>query len=210
MNALLFALERRSMVFKLGLALSAILLIAVGVGFFSVRTQTTLLAQMRETYQFGLLGVSNAKDAKTNYAIMGRSIRQAIIAPDMVAREAALNELDQAAANLAQEITQLEPRLHHAEVKQDLVKFQQELSVYQAKMQSARAQLERGDIAAATAEVASSEFHLAGLKAAEAISALTQHKEAAASQAVSAAGGWPRRIPSVFTCSSAVGCCWVY
>ena len=67
MNALISTLERRSMAFKLALAFSVIFLVTVAVGFFSVRTQAKLSAQMGHTYELDLLGVSNINTGHINF-----------------------------------------------------------------------------------------------------------------------------------------------
>ena len=187
MNALLSTLERRSMAFKLALAFSVIFLVTVAVGFFSVRTQAKLSAQMGHTYELDLLGVSNIKDAQVAYAVMGRSLRQALIVPDPAARDAALKELNEAKANLARELEQLRPRIFRDDVKRALDRFSEALSAYEQEVNRATALLAQGDIAAATTHVASSEFALAGRHVAETMSVLAKLKEAGANESVLAA-----------------------
>ena len=187
MNTLLAALEKRTLVTKLVLAFFVLFAIPVVIGIFSLKIESQLSVQLEQTYESDLLGVSNAKDTQLQYVIIGRAIRQALIAPDGAGRELALRQLADAQASLQQEIAELRTRVFRDEVTQALATFTDAIGIYQRNVDKAKAQIVRGDLAGAIAYVGSAEFARSGQEASLAMDKVVRLKEAGAEQAAMAA-----------------------
>ncbi|QTN28690.1 PAS domain S-box protein [Rhodoferax sp. AJA081-3] len=177
MNALLSALERRTLVTKLTLGLASLLLLSVLIGIVSLRTQLALSAQLQQTYEADLLGVSNAKDVQIEYTTMGRTLRQALIAPDAERREQALKQLVGAETQMHKELQQLRPRIFREQAKVELARFDTEFANYKSNVDKAVAMMRDGYLPRATSLVSSDEFERAGNTTAAAISAVVKIKE---------------------------------
>ncbi|MES2951800.1 MAG: PAS domain S-box protein [Pseudomonadota bacterium] len=187
MNALLSALERRTLVTKLTLGLASLLLLSVLMAVFSLRTQLALSSQMQQTYGTDLLGVSNAKDVQIGYTTMGRALRQALIAPDAARREQALKQLADAEAQMRKELKQLRPRIFREEAKLELANFETEFIQYKSNVDKAVALMRDGYLPRATSLASSDEFERAGITTAAAISAVVKINEEGARQGTEAA-----------------------
>jgi len=187
MSALLAALERRTLMTKLMGVIAVLFLVTVIVTGFSLQVQGRLSTQMARTYEMDLLGVANVKDAQLAYAVMGRSIRQALIAPNDAARSVAIQELNAAEGALLRAIDALRPRVFREEVKKDLAEFTAALELYQALVDSAKQQITAGDLRGATSHVASDEFASSGRRGSASMSMLALKKEDGANQAMLAA-----------------------
>ncbi len=183
MKTLFAALEKRTLVTKLMLAFFVLFAIPVAIGMFSVKVESQLSSQLERTYESDLLGVSNAKDAQVRYVIIGRAIRQALIAPDVAGRELALRQLADAQSNLQHELGELQRRVFREDVKQALAVFNDAIAVYQRNVDMAKVQIVRGELAGAMAFVGSVEFGRSGQIASEAMDKVVVLKEAGADQA---------------------------
>ncbi|MES2583524.1 MAG: PAS domain S-box protein [Pseudomonadota bacterium] len=187
MKALLSALERRTLVTKLTLGLASLLLLSALMAVFSLQTQLALSAQLQQTYNDDLLGVSNAKDVQIEYTTMGRTLRQALIAPSADRREQALKQLADAETRMHKELKQLRPRIFREQAKLELAKFDAEFAQYKRNVDKAVALMRDGYLPKATELVSSDEFERAGDTTAAAISAVVKIKEEGARQGTDAA-----------------------
>ncbi len=187
MNSILSALERRTLVTKLALGLASLLLLSALMVVFSLRTQLALSAQLQQTYDADLLGVSNAKEVQIEYTTMGRALRQALIAPDTERREQALRQLVDAETRMHKELKQLRPRIFREQAKQELARFDAEFAHYKSNVDKAVALMRDGYLPKSTALVSSDDFQRFGASTADAISAVVNIKEEGARSSTQAA-----------------------
>jgi two-component system, sensor histidine kinase and response regulator len=180
MKSLFLMIERRTMAVKLTLVVSILFIVTICVTAVSTRSQLALSEQLTQTFELDLLGVSNLKDAQFAYAVMGRSIRQAIIAQDAGQRELALKQLADAQTNLYKEIDEGRARFFREDGVREFNSFITALVPYQKNIDMAKEMLKNEQIASATVFVASPEFGLTGQAASEAISAAVVGKESRA------------------------------
>lgn len=102
MNSAWKFVQRCSLKTKLMLGLSGLLLMATAIGLEGWLGQRALSLEIRQLYEQELLGVSAIKEAQFQYGIVGRSLRQAVLAQEETERERALTELNQARDALQQ------------------------------------------------------------------------------------------------------------
>lgn len=183
MNALLNALERRSLVSKLMLAFSTLLLLLLLLGILSIRAQQSLTAQMQQTFDADLLGVSNAKDIQIDYTIIGRLLRQAAIVPAGPRREQALKQLADNDLEIRREVGELRPRIFREDAKRALVRFEEVYAAHKNNVDRAVALLNEGKESESATFSASDEFARAGVAVSEAISVIVRIKEEGAREA---------------------------
>jgi len=188
MNALLSLMERRSLVNKLTWGFACLLALSVAIGAFSLENQWVLNAQLGQTYEADLLGVSNAKDVQIAYLSMGRTLRQALIEVDPERREQALAQTAQAEAQMHQELEELRPRIFRPEARAALGQFEDAFAQYKQIMDVAVTHIRDGRFTEAMARVNSPEFERAGTAAAAAMSVIIQTKEEGARASTAAAG----------------------
>jgi two-component system, sensor histidine kinase and response regulator len=171
------ALEKRSLIAKLVLAFCVLFAVPLVISLVGFQSQSDLSEQLSETFEKDLLGVSNAKDVQVRYATIGRELRQALIAPDIGARDAALKRMADAQAQLKHEVTELRLRIIREETKKALAQFDISIGEYQSQVSAARDLLLRGETVAATQMVASDRFGAAGQQASDDIDSLAKLKE---------------------------------
>jgi PAS domain S-box-containing protein len=181
------ALEKRGLITKLVLAFFLLFAVPLVISLVSFKSQSDLSAQLAETYEKDLLGVSNAKDAQVRYTTMGRELRQALIAPDSGSRDAALKRMADAQLQLQREVAELKSRILREETKQALAQFDTSIAIFQGNVANAKELLLRGETLAATQLVASAEFMKAGQRASDDVDNFVKIKEAGASSRMRAA-----------------------
>ncbi|MCX7173052.1 MAG: PAS domain S-box protein, partial [Proteobacteria bacterium] len=142
--------------------------------------QRVLTANMHALYEIEMLGVSNAKDAQFNYAVIGRTLRQAILAPDEVSRQAALKQLAAARANVPREIAELRRRIVREESKKNLARFEAAFAAYSRDVDTVLALLPEERLTEARALVASKAFQDSGAAGNDALEQVVRVKEDAA------------------------------
>ena len=183
---LLTHLEKRSLVTKLAWGFSLFLLLVVLLGFVSVRTQQHMGAQMQRTFESDLLGLSNAQSAQTQYNIIGRVLRHALLASDANKRVEAIQELRQAQAQMDQEITELRMRVSKDEARLALHLLETEIAIYRDNVDKAVALLQQGNMSEATDRVSSEAFQRSGKLASAALSKVVGIKKESAQQETAA------------------------
>jgi two-component system sensor histidine kinase/response regulator len=112
---------------------------------------------------------------------MGRSLRQAILAPNMSDRDRALRMLEEAEANLQLSLEESKPHIFREEVKRKLVQFEELYARYQDNVHQAISMLARNQ-QEATEFVSTSEFQNSGNAADEALTRVARIKEKGAQE----------------------------
>ncbi|MBI3444647.1 MAG: PAS domain S-box protein, partial [Magnetospirillum sp.] len=173
------SLERLRLSTKLILGFTTILLLAVGLGVFSLHAQKVQNDEIQRLYTIDLQGISDIKDARIDLAKMGRALRQAILARETAERERALRQLGDAEADLRREIENSRKTITREENKRNLAKFVDNFRIYKANLDQAQALLTKSP-AEAAAYVATSDFQIAAAAADDALEAVVQVKERSA------------------------------
>jgi len=138
MKALVIALERFSLARKLTLGVIALLAIATGLAVQGYLGQRELIANTKSLYETELLGVSSAKGVQLHYAIMGRALRQAILAPDEAGRSQALAELATHRHQASRGLQELLARVSNERDKRNIALFQQAFDGVRARNRGVR------------------------------------------------------------------------
>lgn len=178
MKFLLTILEKQTLHRKLGGGFALMLLISLVIGIADLQSRQGLIAELELLYKKDLLGVSSAKDAQIAYATIGRTVRQAIIAVDREGRDNALAQLTEARTQLPKEIEVLRSTLILDENQKTLALFDVNYASYLRGVDRALTLLRNGRADEALAVVATLEFQKPGFAANEALTRLTQRKEA--------------------------------
>jgi len=180
MKRLMIMLERRPLVQKLVIGLAVLLLIAVGLAAEGFYSQRVLTGSINQLYEVEMLGVSNAKDAQFNYAVMGRTLRQAILAPDEAERQLALAQLAQARNEVPKEIAELRKRVFREENRKNLARFEEAFAAYSRDVDTVIALLHEERLLDARNLIASSAFQASGAAANAAMAEVVRVKEESA------------------------------
>lgn len=180
MKQLITLLEQRSIKAKLIFSLLSLLAIVLCIGIESLYSQRVMSESIQKLYTQELRGISNAKDAQLNYMLIGRTLRQAIIASDVAGREQALKQLAQGRSRLSKSIEELRPLLHIKENKKSLQDFEEFFAIYTSEADKALALLANNRADEAQSLIASAGFQKVGSNANEQLSEVVMIKEATA------------------------------
>ncbi len=176
MTSLLSALERLRLSTKLALGFAGILLMALGLGLYSLHAQRLQNDDIQRLYTYELQGISNFKDARIELAKMGRALRQAILAREAAERDRAVRQLSEAEAGLQREIADGRIHIFREENKQNLERFEDSFRIYKADVAQTLALLGKTPAEAAI-HVSTPEFQREGSAADEALEAVVAVKE---------------------------------
>jgi two-component system sensor histidine kinase/response regulator len=165
MSWLTTAMDRRSLNLRLALGFSLLLLLTIAVGGRGLFGQRALTDTLERVYREDLQGIAAGKDAQLAFATVGRTVRQAAMAPDANERAQALEQLQDARAELATSIESLRPTLLSQDSVQRLALFEQECAVYLRELDRAVALLHEQKSEEARVLLASSEFQRLGVTA---------------------------------------------
>ncbi len=180
MHALLIAIEKLQLKIKLMLGFSVGLLVAAVIGFNSLNTLNMMTADIERLYDDDLLGISHLKEANVNLVYMGRALRQAMIAPDDVARDKARAQVDAARSSLQRQLDEAKKRIVRKEALAIYEEFLHKLNKYNENVVHALAMLERERINSSEAAryISSAEFVAVGAAADDTIDQIIRIKEA--------------------------------
>ena len=171
------ALERRSLNFKLTLGIVSMLLVVLAIGIQSLLVQRSLAEKVTLIHEQGMLGVSNVKNLQIFYALVGRTIRQAILSPDVEGRDLALNQLSTARAQVSKEVVELRSHILEAVQKQRLSAFEAQFARYMREVDRAALLIEGGQPEEAKALVGALNFQKTGQAANDILEELVRARE---------------------------------
>ena len=89
-------LEKKSLNTRLWIGYGLCLLITLIIGVLSIKNLNLVRASTQQIYNMELVGIVHLKDANINLILMGRSLRQMMLAQDAAQREKARADLDKA------------------------------------------------------------------------------------------------------------------
>ncbi|MCX7143435.1 MAG: MCP four helix bundle domain-containing protein, partial [Proteobacteria bacterium] len=177
MKTWLTALERLPLMSKLVAGFAGALLITLILGAHGIYTERYLNREIQTIFDKELLGVASAKSAQFQYAIIGRSLRQALLATDTVGRDQALKQYESAEAQLRKDMSDLRKRLHLDDNQKNLAKFDASYAAYKQNVDRVVALTRQDRIPEARALVTSEEFQRSGQTANEALAVVARLKE---------------------------------
>ncbi|MBF0627740.1 MAG: MCP four helix bundle domain-containing protein [Magnetococcales bacterium] len=180
MPTLFAALEKQTLKVKLVLGFTSLLLIAFGIGLESLYNQRMLNETIQLIYNQELLGLARGKDVQLDYTLIGRTLRQAIIATDAEGRESALKQLSKAREQLPIHINELRARLVREETQVHLASFEEALAIYLQRVDEALQLMNRDQTPEAQTLVASKRFQEIGVEATRRLVEVIRIKEQAA------------------------------
>lgn len=170
-------LDRQQLKHKLALNLTTLLLIMLGIGGIGLYSQRILSDKLVSLYDDGLLGLSSAKTAHIQYAVIGRAIRQAIMAPDAGQQQLAIKQLSEARQRLGQETSALRAGLAHTGTQNDIERFDQAYALYDRDIELAFSLIRESRIDEARTIIISPEFQIKGINSYNALTSVTAAKE---------------------------------
>jgi PAS domain S-box-containing protein len=186
MKRWMIALEQRSIRSKLMQVVVGMLLVALCIGLYGYYNLRMVGNEFQRVYENELLGISHLKEARINYATMGRALRQAMLPQAPAERETAHRQLAEAEANLLSEIEAATRLLLRQEHRARLAAFKKHFTDYKANIERVLVQSSQGNLNAALAAVSAAEFQQVGQAANEALEAAAQDMEKAAAAAAQA------------------------
>ncbi|MDP3521207.1 MAG: PAS domain S-box protein [Hydrogenophaga sp.] len=172
---------------KLVTGFALMLLVALGVGGYSLYNLQVVSRQIDRLYRVDLQAVLYAKDAETRVAKMGRAVRQAVLAMDEMQRRTALKELGDAQVELDRSIGEVRARAVREEARLQLAKFDDNYAVYKQQVNEAVNLLKEGAMADLRNFIGEAEFQRRAVAATDSLAAITRLKEDSAAQAANEA-----------------------
>jgi PAS domain S-box-containing protein len=177
------ALEKLSLKAKLLLVIGGLLLLTIGTGIDALIGQRRLGEEIHTLYETELLGLSAIKEARYDYAQIGRIVRQIILARDPAERERSLKQLAAVEAGMKKAIEEARKRIFREEVKMALAAFEKDFEAYKRNVDRAVGLVQKGQIDEAQAYVGSMDFQKPGIAANEHLGDMVLIKEAGAKAA---------------------------
>ncbi len=165
MRGLLTQLEKRTLGTKMAIGFVTLLVILVGMGAENIYSQANQSATIKSLHQRGINALVNVKNMQVSYAQIGRTLRQAIIAPSQADRDEALRQLTKARGELARNLEELRQRPTRESSRKLLAQVEERLSVYLHSVDSALALLNQNRTTEALSLVATAAFQKAGAEA---------------------------------------------
>jgi len=181
-------LEKRSLVKKLLAGFGALLFFILLLGINSIFTVREMSRQSAELYQMELLGISHIKEANINLILIGRALRQLVLAPTPVDRNEAKAQLEQARIELEKEVDAARKSIFREQVKTLLNEFELEFDHYKRNVNHAIALIEddAGYQSKAISFISSTQFHQVGESADQLLNRIASIKEEGARETAAA------------------------
>lgn len=164
MNKVLTLLERRRLISNLLVGFSVLLLAILLLGINSILAMREISRDAASLYQKELLAISHLKETNINLILIGRSLRQFILAPNAGEQGEAKLLLDNAILNVRKELDLAQKSIYRERVKSLYAEFELEFDQYKRNVYAAIDLMdEKLDYQSeAIAFVSSTQFALAG------------------------------------------------
>jgi PAS domain S-box-containing protein len=184
MHKLMDYLQRLGLNTKLLRAFGTLTLIIVILGGWSIYAMLMLMEREVENYDLHVIGISHIKEANVNLILMGRNLRDMLIANTMDQRTAAKKRLADAELMLKSELTEGRKRIVSDEARKKLSEFDRLFDKYLINSARAVDLVEKGDTSEARAFILSDEFRTVILRADEALEEIVLSKQALSNLAI--------------------------
>ena len=129
--------EKRFLSTKLLVGFGALNIIILMLGLNAISSVRVMNADIHDLYEQKLLGISQIKEANVNLILIGRNVRQMLLALDETERDNARNKIKQAILNLEQQLNNARQSILIEHNTGLLDKFEQEFSEYQSNIKQA-------------------------------------------------------------------------
>ncbi|MFI3156418.1 MAG: response regulator [Methylococcaceae bacterium] len=188
MKRFIVALEKRQLTTKLLMGLGVCLLITLLIGVSAINSLRVVSEKSNSIYEMELLGISHIKEANINLILMGRSLRQMMLAPNATERENAVVRLKKAEIILQMELNEARKRIFSEADKRLLAEFDNLFGQYNRNMNQAILLLQKEDyrVSEAVTYISTPEFTNVTNTADETLAAITRSKEEGARQTAEA------------------------
>ena len=183
MKAWMIALERLTLKAKLLLVIAGLLLLTIVTGVDALIGTRRLAEQIHHMYTTELLGLSAIKEARFNYAQVGRIVRQIILTREPVDRERALKQLADVQQGMRRAVDEAQKLTVRTEGKKALAQFEESYAAYNRNVERVLALVRSGQIEEAQSYVASMDFQKPGIAANEHLGEMARVKEEGAKAA---------------------------
>ncbi|WP_448247128.1 response regulator [Thalassotalea agariperforans] len=133
-NKFWILIEKRFLSTKLLVGFGALNIIILMLGVNAITSVQKMSADIHDLYEQKLLGISQIKEANVNLILIGRNVRQMLLAFDESERDNARNKTEQAILNLEQQLNNARQSIlieHNAGL---LDKFDREFAKYQSNI----------------------------------------------------------------------------
>lgn len=162
MRALTTAMEKWTLGRKLLAGSLVTMAIVVGVGAFGVASQLRLSRSMEVFAGSGLRVAQSVRDIQVDCAVVGRALRQAVLAADPPGRHEAIRQIEDARKRIRATGTAIRAKLLKKENGELIDRFERLNGAYMALVDRTLSHLEQGRVEDARALVGSAEFQRAG------------------------------------------------
>ncbi|OAN50555.1 PAS domain S-box protein [Magnetospirillum moscoviense] len=187
MKVILTAIGQWPLMRKMLLGLSSIVAVALGINLYSLYSMNQISRTFDRFYANEIATLSHLKEARVQYAFMGRALRQAILPQAPGERDTAYRQLADAESGLRREMDEARKRLDLESNKAALARFDAALNQYKLRVELVVAAQRRGDLADSLALLAAPEFQQAGRAANDALAEIAKGTEVVAQMTATAA-----------------------
>ncbi|GAB3364178.1 MULTISPECIES: PAS domain S-box protein [Giesbergeria] len=183
MPPLLRFFERQSLRTKLATGFAVWLALLMVLNASSIHTQQQLQVQMQQSYETDLIGLSRSKEIQAQSILLGRVVRQALLAGNELQRADMLQQISQVRTKVWQELHTLQTLPLPPQTRAALQRFQ---AGYEQYLRQLEAQvlplLQQGKTEQAIAQFNSSELQRIGVQAITAVNEVASQLEEQARQ----------------------------
>ncbi|CAA7617942.1 Multi-sensor hybrid histidine kinase (modular protein) [Candidatus Terasakiella magnetica] len=187
MKSIMTAIEKWPLMQKMLLGLSCIIVVALGINLYTIHNMNLMNHGFDRLYENEFQSVSHLKEARVQFAVMGRALRQAILPQAPGERDAAYKQLADAQAGLHREMDAVRKLVELEGNKAALARFDDAFTQYRLNIEKVVTTQKRGDLGDALALLASAEFQKAGHAANDALAEIVRSKEASAQRVAGSA-----------------------
>ena len=180
MKKIVSILERQSLGRKLAQGVSGLLVVTALVGGIGLRDLFVIGHDVQALYEQEFLGLTYLKEARIDYALMGRDVRQAVLARDSTGQDQAIKDLEGIEADLRHNLDEVRKRTLREEDKRRLALFQENYTAYKSSVDQVLNALKGGNADVAVAILSSENFLRLGQTAHTALAEIGKDKEAGA------------------------------
>ncbi len=170
-------LERYTLATKLTVGFASMVIMVLVTGGYSLYNLYVVNRDVQKLYHIDLQAVFYAKDAETRIAQMGRSVRQAVLATDVVERKRSREQVTEAQARLGAAIAELRQRLVREEARRLMARFDADNSTLQRNVNNAMQMLQEGSMADLRTYLSQPSFLEAAQTTTASLEAITRLKE---------------------------------
>ncbi|KIL99342.1 diguanylate cyclase/phosphodiesterase (GGDEF & EAL domains) with PAS/PAC sensor(s) [Paramagnetospirillum magnetotacticum MS-1] len=182
MRSIITAVQKWPLLQKILLGLSCIILVALSINLYSIYSMDVMSRGFDRLYENELKSVSHLKEARVQFAVMGRALRQGLLAQVADGQRDANRQLAEAETSLRREMDEARKLIVIEVNKAALMRFDKAFAQYRDNIERILTAQKSGQSADALAFLSSAEFQKVGREANEALAQIVVAKEKSAEQ----------------------------